>query len=526
MKKFFYAAIDNIYKHGDTDIFPFPIENRIINDKRNDVADLLLKRYSDFDKLFVQEPPNDIRSLVAVHHSGFRWASQLDPLWNVFLLGNVLSIAETIEAARLGPERIFSYRLNKDSYLSGELFRRDISWKDFINKSIAECENNAYVITCDIADCYSRISHHKLDNALRMLGVQPDVRKTVLEYMKHLTGTRSAGLPIGGPAARILAELALANSDQYLFSSGIHFIRYADDYHVFCGSKKEAHEIIVKIYKALDNEGLSLQKSKTRILTASEFKHVLAQIRGGDDRDTRSPIQRLMSLTLRFDPYAPNAAEQYDELKDELEEIDVVALLNEQLSQTRVHIPTTRKIVEALKLVGTNAKYGAMLSMLDNMDALYPIAPTVFQTVYQVFDELGEREKAGICDRIIELYESGHEVMALDMHVAYANRIVGKYNSIKTRNYLHRCFEKEASELIRRDIIMIFSNWGNFSWLSMFKANFGAVSGWQRRALILASYSMVDEGSHWRDHMKSRFDAFELIVRDWRSEKPNVPLAI
>lgn len=225
MKKFFYAAIDNIYKHGDTDIFPFPIENRIINDKRNEVADLLLRRYADFDKLFVQEPPDDVRSLVAVHHSGFRWASQLDPLWNVFLLGNVLSIAEAIEAARLGPERIFSYRLNKDSYLSGELFRRDISWKDFINESIAECENNSYVITCDIADCYSRISHHKLDNALRMLGVKPDVRKTILEYMKHLTGTRSAGLPIGGPAARILAELALANSDQYLFSSGVHFLR-------------------------------------------------------------------------------------------------------------------------------------------------------------------------------------------------------------------------------------------------------------------------------------------------------------
>ncbi|MBZ9953265.1 hypothetical protein [Mesorhizobium sp. BR1-1-15] len=289
---------------------------------------------------------------------------------------------------------------------------------------------------------------------------------------------------------------------------------------------KEAHEIIVEIYKALDNEGLSLQKSKTRILTSSEFKHVLSQIRGGDDRETRSPIQRLMSLTLRFDPYAPNAAKQYDELKDELEEIDVVALLNEQLSQTRVHIPTTRKIVEALKMVGTGAKYGAVLSMLDNMDALYPIAPTVFQTVYQIFEDLGEREKAGICDKIINLYDSGHEVMALDMHVAYANRVVGKHNSIQTRNYLHRCFDREVSELIRRDIIMIFSNWGNFSWLSMFKANFGAVSGWQRRALILASYSMVDEGSHWRDHTKSRFDAFEMIVREWRSEKPNAALAI
>ncbi|MFD2053897.1 RNA-directed DNA polymerase [Mesorhizobium calcicola] len=496
-----------------------------MHDKKTAVVKLLLQIYGDFDKSFVQNPSNDIRSLVAVHHSGFRWASQLDPLWNAFLLGNVLSIAEAIEKARLGPDRIFSYRLNKDSYLSGELFRRDVSWKDFIASSLAECQSDQYVVTCDIADCYSRVSHHKLDNALRMIGSQPVVRKIILEYMKYLTGTRSAGLPIGGPAARILAELALANSEDYLFSSGIKFFRYADDYHIFCNSKKEAHEIIVKIYKALDNEGLSLQKSKTRILTSSEFRNVLSQIKG-DDKELRSPIQRLMSLTLRFDPYAPNSAEQYEELKDELEGIDVVALLNEQLSQTRVHIPSTRKIVEALRLVSVNAKYGAILPMLDNMEALYPIAPTVFQTIYQVIDELGEREKEGICARLIELYDSGHEVMALDMHVAYSNRIVGKCNTISNRGYLHRCFDRELSELVRRDIIMIFANWGNFSWLSVFKASFGAISGWQRRALILASYSMVDEGSHWRDHMKSRFDAFEMIVRDWRSEKPNAPLAI
>ncbi|MBB6409768.1 RNA-directed DNA polymerase [Mesorhizobium sangaii] len=525
MKKFFEAAIDNIYRYGDTDIFPFPIENRIIQDKKADVVKLLVDIYAEFDNFFVQNPPDDIRSLVAVHHSGFRWASQLDPIWNAFLLGCVLSIAEAIEASRLGTDRVFSYRLNETSYLSGELFSRAVSWRDFISNSVAECEKHQYVVTCDIADCYSRASHHKLDNSLRIIGSQPPIRKIILEYMSHLTGTRSAGLPIGGPAARILSELALNNSDQYLFSSDIKFFRYADDYHVFCSSKKEAHEVIVKIYKALDNEGLSLQKSKTRILTTSEFKNVLSQIKG-DDNDTRSPTQRLMSLTLRFDPYTPNAAEQYEELKDELQGIDVVALLNEQLSQTRVHIPTTRKIVEALKLVSANAKYGAMLSMLDNMDALYPIAPTVFQTIYQVIDELGAKEKAEVCARLVDLYDSGHEVMALDMHVAYANRIIGKSNSISNRNYLHRCFDREPSELVRRDIIMIFANWGNFAWLSMFKANFAAISGWQRRALILASYSMVDEGSHWRDHMKSRFDAFEMIVRDWRSEKPNVPLAV
>jgi hypothetical protein len=200
--------------------------------------------------------------------------------------------------------------------------------------------------------------------------------------------------------------------------------------------------------------------------------------------------------------------------------------LNEQLARTRVHIPSARKIIEALRLVEPAVRGGAVLSMLDNMTALYPIATTVFQTIYSVFDGLDDHTKALVCEKIIELYDGGHEVMGIENHVAFANRIIAKLDSIPNRAYLHKCFEREASDLVRRDIILIFANWGNFAWLSVFTANFQGISGWQRRAFILASYSMVDEGSHWRGHMKSRFDRFEVMVRDWRAARAGGPLPI
>ena len=81
---------------------------------------------------------------------------------------------------------------------------------------------------------------------------------------------------------------------------------------------------------------------------------------------------------------------------------------------------------------------------------------------------------------------------------------------------------------MRRDIIVIFANWGNFAWLSLFKARFESVSGWERRAMILASYAMSDEGKHWREHVKVRFDPIETLVRDWRAARlqqaPVIPL--
>lgn len=525
MRVFFSAAVDNIYKHGDTDIFPFPIENRIIYDQKELVVDYLVDIFEKFKELFVENSLNDVRSLVAIHHSGFRWASQLDPIWNVFLLGCVLSIAERIEDSRLHADMVFSYRLNKQSFLSGDLFRKDVSWNGFIEKSLLESERHPFIVTCDIADCYSRISHHKLENALQFIESPPQTGKAILSYIKYLTGTRSAGLPVGGPASRILAELALNNSDQYLVTSGVKFLRYADDYHVFCKTRKEAQDIVVKLYKVLDNEGLTLQKSKTRILSSTEFRNVLTATKG-QEAETRSPIQRLMSLTLRFDPYAPNADDQYEELRRQLDDIDILSLLNEQLARTRIHIPSARRIIEALKLVRPSVRGAAVLSMLENLEALYPISATVFQTIYSVFDELELSAKTQVCDKIIQLYDDGNEVMGIENHIAFANRVVSKLDNFRNRAYLHRCFEWELSDLVRRDIILIFSNWRNFAWLSLFRPDFHAVSGWQRRAFILASYSMQDEGLHWRDHMKSRFDRFELIVRDWRASRASGPLPI
>lgn len=437
----------------------------------------------------------------------------------------MLSIAEKIEDARLPPDKVYSYRIDRANYREGTIFSKDVNWRTFIDDSVRRASEFAFVVTCDVADCYSRISHHKLDNNLRLIDTDPRTRKGILAYLQNFTGTRSAGLPVGGPAARILSELALNNTDQLMAATGLHFARYADDYHIFCHTRSEAHDLIVQLYRWLDNDGLTLQKSKTRILTTAEFRSMLepAVI---DEPDARSPIQRLMSLTLRFDPYAPDATEQYEALKDELEGIDLVGLLNEQLSQTRVHIPTARKIVETLKFSGPDVKAGAVIAMLDNIDALSPIAPTALQSIASIFEDLDANYRSLVASKLIDMYDSDHEIFSLEINVAYMNRILAKQKSVSTQHFLARCFDKELSDLVRRDIVLIFANWGNFPWLSFYKSNFLSVSGWQRRALILASYSMADEGKHWRDHTRGRFDKFETLVRDWRSERSNQAIAI
>jgi hypothetical protein len=116
MKQFFEHAISNITTHGDTDIFPFPIENHVFFDKTKDVVDLLLDIDQNFANRLAQFPPSNNSALAPISYEGFRWATQLDPVWNAFFLGVVLSIAEDIERVRIpkADNAVFSYRYQWD----------------------------------------------------------------------------------------------------------------------------------------------------------------------------------------------------------------------------------------------------------------------------------------------------------------------------------------------------------------------------------------------------------------------------
>ena len=128
------------------------------------------------------------------------------------------------------------------------------------------------MVVSDISEFYPRLGHHRLDATLLQLNLGNDIASRIKKFLKQFSGTRSFGLPIGGPAARILSELVLTQIDLLLVGHGVEFVRFADDYHLFANSHEDAYAALIFLSEKLfDNQGLSLQKSKTRILPAAEF---------------------------------------------------------------------------------------------------------------------------------------------------------------------------------------------------------------------------------------------------------------
>jgi hypothetical protein len=122
-------AIDNIAKYGDTDIFPFPIEKLLFFDEKDKVVDLIQKIDSDFYNYINTNPPVNINTSVPLGYTGFRWATQIDPIWNAYFLSAVLSIAEEIESTRIPKEEniIYSYRFSPNE-TDFKLFDTQYNW--------------------------------------------------------------------------------------------------------------------------------------------------------------------------------------------------------------------------------------------------------------------------------------------------------------------------------------------------------------------------------------------------------------
>jgi hypothetical protein len=200
MEEFFRRAIANVVRYGDTDIFPLPFENHVFHDMADDTVKLLSDLHAHFLDWLVQHPPAHEGALAPVSYTGFRWATQLDPLWNLYFLSLVLSISQEIEDQRVpkSEECVFSYRYSWDES-QATLFDTEFNWRRFMLHSLEISNSYPIVVLCDVSEFYQRLGHHRLENALAHLNLKSDIPWRIMKFLENYSGTNSFGLPVGGP---------------------------------------------------------------------------------------------------------------------------------------------------------------------------------------------------------------------------------------------------------------------------------------------------------------------------------------
>lgn len=515
-------AIANVIAYGDTDIFPFQAEILALSEQKTEAIDLILDLHANFDDRIEELPPTQYPAFVPNGYTGFRWATQIDTYWNLYLLALVIKVGGKIEDARLDRDRgiIHSYRFEKNG--AEGLWNRQFGWKSFFEKSRALSENSEYVVVCDLSEFYRRINHHRLENALNHLNDR-DVTKRIVKMLTYFSAGASYGLPIGGPAARLLSEILLNQVDHLMDRAGLKFCRFADDYVIAVDSLKDAYAALVFVSEKLQlNQGLVLQRSKTRILTSSEYRSSkpfsLEDDADVEDDEIAAAKTYLFQISLYYDPYSGTAATDYEELKGAIAGLDILGILNHEIRKSRIHIPTINRLALAIRNASSAVAAEAVMTIATNLETFYPCLSGILILINQLYDELPERTRSAIDDIICEQIESAGYLFITPSYLAYAIKILARSSSARSESVVSLMSNHE-SPIVRSAAMSALIRRGVWMSLSDLKNNFANMSPIERRLTIVASYVLGDEGSHWRGRIKRGADPFEKFTLQWMASR-------
>ena len=138
-----------------------------------------------------------------------------------------------------------------------------------------------WIIDADIKGAFDNIDHTYL---LQKIHAFPG-KELIKQWLKagYMEGNifheTSAGTPQGGSCSPLLANIALHGLEEELgigyrkgprTTGDRRIIRYADDFVIFCLTKQDAEQTVVRVKEWLGKRGLELSEEKTRVVNITE----------------------------------------------------------------------------------------------------------------------------------------------------------------------------------------------------------------------------------------------------------------
>lgn len=313
--------------------------------------------------------------------------------------------------------------------------------------------------------------------------------------------------------------MALNRVDRLLQIRGISFCRYADDYRLFAKSRQEAFRHLVFLTESLlRHEGLTLQKQKTRVLRARDYLRSPLFLPEDSDELTEAERQerRFLKLSLRYDPYSPTAEEDYERLATELQEFDIVQMLTDEVAKSRINVAVVRRLATAIQHLDHQIQNAAVGTILKSLEMLAPALPVVLRVIATIFPKMGGGMKESVATELRRRITDEEYFLTVPINLAYALRVL-RHENTEENVVLAADLFSNSPPFVQRDIVYLMYGWGVTDWISDQRRQWSNQHPWVQRAIVLASYSLGDEGSHWRSRITLK--GFDLVARDWMARR-------
>jgi len=241
-------------------------------------------------------------------------------------------------------------------------------------------------------------------------------------------------------------------------------------------------------------------------MTSSEFARSspLAMPDTADSED-ESSTRQFLQIRLKFDPYSPSADNDNEELKDELKKFNIMTMLTREIRKSRVDEIVVRQLVKSLRFLEAPVRNDAVISIIKNMEALYPVFPTVAIMLRQLTPDLPADVITTVHDTLRQLIQHKSHITAVPANMAYAIRLLAYDRNEETDVLFINLYQSLHTDMmLKRDIILAMARRRVHYWLSKVMKQYAVLTPWERRALLIASYVPRDEGKHWRNHVRQQ----------------------
>lgn len=530
----FKRAAADIGANGDNDTLPFDIDTRFVKDKQDELAELAYAYSQDLASLNKNNVRNSInaldifseRLLVPTGAAGFRVTTKIHPFWNIYLNGLAIAIAEANEPQR--SDRVHSYRYTADG---NTLFNRLSAWRSFREAAIEDCNEmgeSAVIVQTDISSFYEHIYHHRLETFAQDLFPGGSELPTQIDrFLSKLAAGRSFGLPVGGQCSRILAELLLTAVDRALSDARIVWRRYVDDFVLITPTQADAYRALAVLSHSLADYGLTLNRTKTTFLTAKHFcDYVHTQLDGGGDE-----AKALREIDMRFDPYSDRAEEDYEDLKETVQSLEIRTLLDLELNKGQPDSFLVAQIGRTLKLQSPVVALQLCETLLapQNLHAFRASWSTIMRGIYAIQADNDFEEIHNGIDQLLDAIPThSPHLLITEASCLFYLRTIRLRRTQARAEYVLSTYNSTESQAVKRACIDCWHQWRDRGHFIRLRNTWNAISPEQQRMLWLAAPVFGDDGNSFRAQVKRSTErswslgiergnrpTFASIYQDW-----------
>lgn len=229
-----------------------------------------------------------------------------------------------------------------------------------------------------------------------------------------------------------------------------------------------------------------------------------------------------MLLRLHYDPYSPTAESDYEALQAELQRYDILGMLMRQMGQSRIDQQLTKRLIRAVRFLSPELRDRAALSLIENLDVLFPVIPTTMMLFRSIWGELSAETRDAVANALRERIRYRSYALQVPVNLSFALRVLAYDTSEETDSVLTQVYSDNTTRpSIRRDVILAMARRNADYWVSDRLKYWRNAHPWEIRALIVASYMLGDEGRHWRTGIRDELGPVDMLVRDWAADRRN-----